>query len=189
MHRCRNRLPRPTRMLPSLVAALVYKLCVLSFRSVVKRSTHSFPAMSDTKFVNEPALNVPYFTPAQIPASGTAVDPQPDGKPIPKLFQPITIRGVEFQNRIFVRSLLLSESLLLVILRWLYTSSCRLFANILRRMECPLLGIWHIVSHNEMYPIAQFLIQTVRSWRHNFSRTWSLVHGGDCCFARRSNHS
>lgn len=128
-------------MLPSLVAALVYKMCVLSFRSVVKRSTHSFPAMSDTKFVNEPALNVPYFTPAQIPASGTAVDPQPDGKPIPKLFQPITIRGVEFQNRIFVRILLLSESLLFgMILKWFCMSSCRLFANILRRMECPLLG-------------------------------------------------
>lgn len=141
--------------------------------------------MSDTKFVNEPALNVPYFTPAQIPASGTAVDPQPDGKPIPKLFQPITIRGVEFQNRIFVRILLLFESPLLVrILRWLYASSYRLFANILRRMECPLLGTWHIVSNNEMHSTAQFLIQNVRSWRHNFSRTWSLVHRGDCCFPR-----
>ena len=38
------------------------------------------------------------------PASGTAVVPQPDGKPIPKLFQPLKIRGVEFQNRIFVES-------------------------------------------------------------------------------------
>lgn len=53
-------------------------------------------------FVNEPAKGVPYFTPAQIPAAVTAVDPQPDGKPIPKLFQPLKIRGVEFQNRVWV---------------------------------------------------------------------------------------
>lgn len=43
-----------------------------------------------------------YFTPAQIPPSGTALSPQPDDKPIPKLFQSIKIRGVEFHNRIFV---------------------------------------------------------------------------------------
>ena len=64
---------------------------------------HPSPAMSTTKFVNEPAADIPYFTPAQIPASGTAVDPQPDGKPIPKVFKPLKVRGVEFQNRIFVR--------------------------------------------------------------------------------------
>ena len=57
------------------------------------------------KFVNEPAQGVPYFTPAQIPPSGTAADPQPDGKPIPKLFQPLRVRGVTFQNRIWVRIL------------------------------------------------------------------------------------
>ncbi|RDB27991.1 NADPH dehydrogenase afvA [Hypsizygus marmoreus] len=51
---------------------------------------------------NIPALNVPYFTPAQIPPSGTALVPQPDGKPIPTLFQPLKIRGVELQNRIIL---------------------------------------------------------------------------------------
>ncbi|KAI5122193.1 hypothetical protein M0805_002682 [Coniferiporia weirii] len=51
---------------------------------------------------NVPAPNTPYFTPAQIPPSGTALNPQPDGKPIPKVFQPIKIRGTEFHNRIFV---------------------------------------------------------------------------------------
>ncbi|KAI0700011.1 FMN-linked oxidoreductase [Cerioporus squamosus] len=39
---------------------------------------------------NAPAPNVPYFV------------PRPDGKPIPTLFQPVTIRGVEFQNRIWL---------------------------------------------------------------------------------------
>lgn len=57
------------------------------------------------KFVNEPAAGIPYFTPAQIPPSGTAVDPQPDGKPIPKLFQPLRVRGVTFQNRIWLSPL------------------------------------------------------------------------------------
>ncbi|EMD39897.1 hypothetical protein CERSUDRAFT_150644 [Gelatoporia subvermispora B] len=54
---------------------------------------------------NPPAPGVDFYTPAQIPASGTAVDPQPSGKPVPKLFQPIKIRGVEFQNRIFLSPL------------------------------------------------------------------------------------
>ncbi len=55
-----------------------------------------------TSFQNVPAQNVPYFTPAQIPASGTAVS-DPDGKPIPSIFKPIKIRGPELQNRIVVR--------------------------------------------------------------------------------------
>ena len=55
-----------------------------------------------TIYANAPAPNLPYFTPAQTPPSGTAFDPQPDGKAIPKLFQPLKIRGVEFHNRIFV---------------------------------------------------------------------------------------
>ncbi|KAJ7643429.1 FMN-linked oxidoreductase [Mycena polygramma] len=36
---------------------------------------------------------------------GSALDPQPDSKPIPTLFQPIRIRGVDFQNRIFLSPL------------------------------------------------------------------------------------
>ncbi|KAG9313356.1 hypothetical protein JVU11DRAFT_5671 [Chiua virens] len=54
---------------------------------------------------NRPAPSIPYFTPAQLPAAGTAYDPQPDGKPIPKLFQPIKIRGTTFHNRIFLSPL------------------------------------------------------------------------------------
>jgi len=55
--------------------------------------------------VTAPAPNTPFFTPGQFPASGTAVNPQPDGKPIPKLFQPLKIRGVEFHNRIWLSPL------------------------------------------------------------------------------------
>ncbi|OSX61311.1 hypothetical protein POSPLADRAFT_1146981 [Postia placenta MAD-698-R-SB12] len=55
--------------------------------------------------VNAPAPGIGYFTPAQNPPAGTALDPQPDGKPIPKLFQPLKIRGVEFQNRIWLSPL------------------------------------------------------------------------------------
>ncbi|KAH8895782.1 FMN-linked oxidoreductase [Thozetella sp. PMI_491] len=51
---------------------------------------------------NTPFQNSPFYTPAQDLPAGTALDPQPDGKPIPKLFSPLTIRGVQFQNRIFV---------------------------------------------------------------------------------------
>lgn len=49
---------------------------------------------------NIPAPNTSYFTPAQVPAAGTAVPPS-SGE-LPKIFQPIRIRGVEFPNRIWV---------------------------------------------------------------------------------------
>ena len=58
--------------------------------------------MPASKVHNIPAPDVPYFTPAQVPASGTAVAPQPNGNPVPSLFQPIKIRGLEMQNRIVV---------------------------------------------------------------------------------------
>ncbi|KAK0186348.1 NADH:flavin oxidoreductase/NADH oxidase [Armillaria mellea] len=51
------------------------------------------------------APGVSFFTPAQDPPAGTALVPQPDGKQIPSLFQPITIRGMTFQNRIFLSPL------------------------------------------------------------------------------------
>lgn len=49
-----------------------------------------------------PAEGISYFTPAQSPPAGTARNPQTSGKPIPKLFQPLTIRGKTFQNRLGV---------------------------------------------------------------------------------------
>ncbi|KAA8894040.1 FMN-linked oxidoreductase [Sphaerosporella brunnea] len=54
---------------------------------------------------NEPAPNVPYFTPAQIPPAGTAFDPQSDGSHPPTLFKPFKIRGATFQNRIMLSPL------------------------------------------------------------------------------------
>ncbi|KAL3423427.1 NADH:flavin oxidoreductase/NADH oxidase [Phlyctema vagabunda] len=54
---------------------------------------------------NKPASGVPYFTPLQDPPSGTALNPQPDGASIPKLFKPLTLRGCTFQNRIFLSPL------------------------------------------------------------------------------------
>lgn len=60
---------------------------------------------SEPSLINHPAKNVPFFTPAQDPPAGTAVNPQPDGAAIPKLFTPLKIRGVTFQNRIFLSPL------------------------------------------------------------------------------------
>ncbi|KAK5656048.1 hypothetical protein OQA88_5187 [Cercophora sp. LCS_1] len=51
---------------------------------------------------NDAAENIPFYTPKQDPPAGTAVTPQPDNKPIPKLFTPLTIRGLQLQNRIMV---------------------------------------------------------------------------------------
>ncbi|KAN0084132.1 hypothetical protein V8E55_007636 [Tylopilus felleus] len=58
-----------------------------------------------SSIANRPAPGISYFTPAQVPAAGTAHDPQPDGKPIPMLFQPIKMRGTTFHNRIFLSPL------------------------------------------------------------------------------------
>ena len=60
---------------------------------------------------NEGAQGIPYFTPAQKPPSGTVVDPQEDDHEVPLLFKPLKIRGVEFQNRIFVRQRRLTSRL------------------------------------------------------------------------------
>ncbi|KAE8359679.1 FMN-linked oxidoreductase [Aspergillus caelatus] len=48
----------------------------------------------------KPAEGISYFTPAQTPPAGTARNPQTSGRPIPKLFQPLTVRGLTFQNRL-----------------------------------------------------------------------------------------
>ena len=50
----------------------------------------------------KPAEGISYFTPAQEPPAGTARNPQTSGRPIPKLFQPLKVRGMTFQNRIGV---------------------------------------------------------------------------------------
>lgn len=62
-------------------------------------------SQSTPSAIVKPAEGVPFFTPAQEPPAGTAVDPQADGTPIPKLFTPLRIRGVTFQNRIFLAPL------------------------------------------------------------------------------------
>ncbi|OOF94961.1 hypothetical protein ASPCADRAFT_208599 [Aspergillus carbonarius ITEM 5010] len=56
--------------------------------------------MTVSSLVNTPAEGISYFTPAQNPPAGTAANPQTSGKPVPKLFHPLTIRGVTFQNRL-----------------------------------------------------------------------------------------
>ncbi|EKG20918.1 NADH:flavin oxidoreductase/NADH oxidase [Macrophomina phaseolina MS6] len=58
-----------------------------------------------TEFINKPAPGVSYFTPFQEIPAGTAAYPQPDGKPVPKLFQPLQIRGLRVQNRIMLSPL------------------------------------------------------------------------------------
>ncbi|KAL1748536.1 NADH:flavin oxidoreductase 1 [Schizophyllum fasciatum] len=61
--------------------------------------------MSTKTYENKAAAGVPFFTPAQEPPSGTAINPQPDGKAIPKLFTPIKIRDLQMQNRIWLSPL------------------------------------------------------------------------------------
>ncbi|KAJ4223324.1 NADH-dependent flavin oxidoreductase [Fusarium solani] len=55
-------------------------------------------------YSNTPQVGISYFTPAQQPAAGTRILDDPNGSPC-KLFTPLTIRGVTFQNRIFLAPL------------------------------------------------------------------------------------
>ncbi|KAK4444728.1 hypothetical protein QBC34DRAFT_359505 [Podospora aff. communis PSN243] len=68
---------------------------------------HNRQDASDDKntIYNEAAEGIPYYTPTQKKPSGTAVDPQPNGKPIPKLFTPLKIRNLTLQNRIMLSPL------------------------------------------------------------------------------------
>ncbi|KAF8470780.1 FMN-linked oxidoreductase [Kalaharituber pfeilii] len=50
--------------------------------------------------INVAAPGISYFTPAQVPAPGTIL--AEEGKVVPKVFEPIKIRDLEFQNRIIV---------------------------------------------------------------------------------------
>ncbi|KAH9888031.1 hypothetical protein C8Q73DRAFT_199385 [Cubamyces lactineus] len=54
-----------------------------------------------TELLAKPAPNTSFWTPAQEPPAGTAAPPK-DGKPIPSLFQPVKIRGLELHNRLLV---------------------------------------------------------------------------------------
>lgn len=51
---------------------------------------------------NKAAKGISYFTPAQDPPAGSSAIPQSDGSQPPKLFQPFTVRGKTFHNRIGV---------------------------------------------------------------------------------------
>ncbi|KAF4431336.1 NADPH dehydrogenase afvA [Colletotrichum fructicola] len=67
------------------------------------RITQSQPGVkAEEGRFNEAADNCSFFSPKQDPRPGSAVDPQPSGEPIPKLFTPLKIRGATLQNRIWV---------------------------------------------------------------------------------------
>jgi hypothetical protein len=137
--------------------------------------------------VNTPAPGISYFTPEQIPRSGTALDPQPDEKPIPKLFQPLTIRGVDFQNRIFVRSF----GFLFIFL--LITMFCMLQLSPLCQYSATSEGFltpWH-VAHRTLHSLLVLKsdnFKCIISWWDCF--TWARINicRVNCRFRRRSSH-
>ena len=66
----------------------------------VPATRHADYSDHTTAIDNPPAPGVSFYTPKQDPPSGTALSADP-----PKLFQPLTIRGTTFQNRIFLSPL------------------------------------------------------------------------------------
>ncbi|KAK8079079.1 hypothetical protein PG994_002886 [Apiospora phragmitis] len=61
--------------------------------------------MSNEAIDNVAAEGISYFTPAQVPPSGTGIASKLEGQPLPKLFTPLKLRGVTFPNRIFLSPL------------------------------------------------------------------------------------
>ncbi|KAJ5215997.1 uncharacterized protein N7498_002404 [Penicillium cinerascens] len=56
--------------------------------------------MAPPNIENKAAPGISYYTPAQEPPAGSSAIPQSDGSLPPKLFQPFTVRGKTFHNRI-----------------------------------------------------------------------------------------
>jgi hypothetical protein len=92
--------------------------------------------------INRPAPNIPYFTPAQSPPSGTAILKDSEAAQLPKLFTPLHIRGLRFQNRIFVSTSPQVEALW-VELNLSSIRSCHHCVNTLVKMDTSQIGTWH----------------------------------------------
>lgn len=65
-------------------------------------AVHTTPTSAEID--NVAAKNAPYYTPEQNPPSGTAKGVKNGGE-LPKLFTPLTVRGLTFQNRLFLAPL------------------------------------------------------------------------------------
>jgi NADH:flavin oxidoreductase / NADH oxidase family len=88
-----------------MAAYLAQRICHPHHGISVSRSGTPGPEKDlkcDKPIVNVPAKGVSFFTPEQSPQAGRALDPQPNGKKIPKLFTPLKIRGIEMANRIWI---------------------------------------------------------------------------------------
>lgn len=69
-------------------------------------SHHNVPEKihEEPRLENRPAKGPSYFTPLQDPVAGTAFLTE-DGKSVPKLYQPLKLRGLTLQNRIMLSPL------------------------------------------------------------------------------------
>ncbi|GAB7355340.1 hypothetical protein MBLNU459_g5869t1 [Dothideomycetes sp. NU459] len=69
-------------------------------------SHHNVPEKihEESHNANRAAPGISYFTPLQDPVAGTAFQSE-DGKPVPKLYQPLKLRGLTLQNRIMLSPL------------------------------------------------------------------------------------
>ncbi|CAH0033284.1 unnamed protein product [Clonostachys rhizophaga] len=88
-----------------MAAYLTQRICHPHHGITVSRAGTPAPeknAKCSAPIPNTAAKNAPFFTPEQDPPAGTPTDVQPSGKPIPKLFTPLKIRGVTLPNRIWV---------------------------------------------------------------------------------------
>lgn len=81
--------------------------------------------------VNRPAPRQAHFAPLQEPAAGTFKHSKSEdgNKDIPKVFTPLKIRGVEFQNRVFVSLSSLIQFIIQMLKRFFFASFLH-FVNI-----------------------------------------------------------
>jgi 2,4-dienoyl-CoA reductase-like NADH-dependent reductase (Old Yellow Enzyme family) len=101
---CSSNLLRQYPLFPSLIDPnLSFLRFFISYTKMADKFTTSRPHPPIIR--NEPAPAISYYTPKQAPVAGTAKNPQSGNSRIPKLFTPLTLRSVTFQNRIFLSPL------------------------------------------------------------------------------------
>lgn len=98
-------------------------------------SYHPGKAASDT--INEGAPEANFYLPRTTPTTGTTLssDDWPQNKKIPKLFEPITIKGMEFKNRL-VRNFSFSHLHFATSLLILFASVYSIFVSPMCQYSC-----------------------------------------------------
>lgn len=99
------RLVEPDETLKCLLLRNSFSAKTMAHAEQVHHEVPAAPPKNYRDISNPAAEGISYYTPKQHPVAGTALSANP-----PKVFTPIKIRDLTFQNRIFVRAFLVKQT-------------------------------------------------------------------------------